>query len=149
MWIAKRYFALLAVGLLCLAAAAPVTWRASDTGSLLGKSPDQIIDRFGVPHEISAGVAVLKFMYEDESGKRARFAFHADVAVAVPDDGFQPALITRPPTDKPYDGQRVEMAVLRAGNAARVNVGPGSISLEYANGMEMKLCQGRVMVGMR
>ena len=134
-------------GLLCIVAsrlllAALPTFQPVD--DLLGKSPDEVIQQFGVPDMASASATHLKFSYRDAKGNPAGVLFHDNVAVKVPAPGFKPGKVTAPPAGKVYAGQRVEAAVALLGNPLMTSVGTQGMKLTYANGESVALYHGRV-----
>lgn len=131
-----------ALGMILMAA--PVLTTPADTIGLLGRSPDDIIELYGVPDMASTSASVLSFFYTDDAKQPACFAFHGDVAIQVPDEGFAPLKITRPSADKVYRGQSVSSAALRLGSAETITMGTNSVVATYADGTEALLALGRV-----
>ena len=141
----KLRIACLSLGLLCLAAAPPLLAPNRTADRLLGNSPDHVMELFGVPDKVSVSAALLVFEYADKADKPARFAFHSDVCVATPAAGFAPAKVTRPPADRPFLGQKVNTAVMRAGNPAKWTVGTMVATLHHDDGTDVSLYHGRVV----
>ncbi|MBK8977389.1 MAG: hypothetical protein IPM29_15870 [Planctomycetes bacterium] len=124
--------------------ALPQAAPAPGPDSLLGASPEDVIADFGVPHEWHCGATWFRFEYEGPDGDRARFTFHADVAVEVPAAGFRPARIESPGADAIYAGLDVETAVRRLGDPTDVTFGTLSIDLGFADGRRVAVAHGRV-----
>ena len=117
---------------------------ATNNGTMLGRSPDDIIEMFGVPESASMGTQTLKFFYTDPTNKDVCFTFHDDVAISVPAEGFTPLNITRPPEGKLYNGQSVRSAALRVGNADSIHIGSRSVTATYEDGTKATVAMGRV-----
>ncbi|MCA8948042.1 MAG: hypothetical protein KDE27_00975 [Planctomycetes bacterium] len=113
---------------------------------LLGQSPDQIIERFGVPRDAIASSTAIEFVYDATGGGEGRFTFCDDAAVRVPGADFVPAKVSPPPADRAYSGQRVALAALRLGNPESVRHGTSSTSLHYPDGTEATVRHGRVLI---
>jgi len=115
-----------------------------DSNAMLGRSPDDIIELFGVPDDAAFSNTILNFYYKDQNKNQAKFAFNDGVAIMVPDDGFAPMKLTRPPEDKIYNGQSVRAAALRLGNIASLIVGSHRADAIYADGTKATIALGRV-----
>lgn len=122
----------------------PALTPSTDSNVMLGRSPDDIIEMFGVPDVASISAPILKFRYTDKNKKAAVFAFHEGVAIMVPDAGFAPQAITRPPEDMVFCGQSVRAAALRLGSAESIIMGSQSAVATYADGTEVTMALGRV-----
>lgn len=99
--------------------------------ALLGRSPDDIIEMFGVPDSVRTNSQTVRFAYEDPANESAYFTFHHDVAISVPPKGFQPLKVTRPTAGKLYHGQSVRSAALQVGNVTSTSIGSNSVIATY------------------
>lgn len=130
------------LGLITMSAATFL--QPTDQQTLLGRSPDDIIEMFGVPDNASLSANVLKFFYTDKNKKRIEFAFHEGVAITAPAAGFQPGKIQRPVVGQAYTGQSARSAALQLGSVTRMTVGSTTANVVYADGTEAQLAHGRI-----
>lgn len=125
--------------------AAPKPAAPNSVLSMLGKSPEELFARFGVPSNGGYGGGLLQLHYPGRGGKEGVFVFHHDVAVQVPAEDFEPARINWPVPGRAHMGQRIETAIHLLGNPAEVSSGTSTAQLRFSDGSVVMVCCGRVL----
>ena len=110
----------------------------------LGKSPDQVIAKFGLPDDYTIGAGVLEFIYKGKDGKQGKFAFAGDVAIAAPAAKFAPARIRPAPKDDVYVGEPIGEAIKVLGQPVGYSFGASTVQARYPDGTEVLFVGGRV-----